>query len=152
MGARAKDISIIDSEDEKYAHLTKEEREQVRSTWSKGLEFVETGLAKNASLKNHEDLAITIAQIVKKQTDCETKCRPTITKPKPKPKPKPEEPKKEEGKASDGKAEEGKADAPETDAAKPEEGKAEAATSAKTEGPKTKVDSAKAADAPESGK
>ena len=66
--ARAKDISIVDSEDEKYAHLTKEERELVRSTWATGLEFVETGLAKNASLKNHEDLAITIAQIVKKQT------------------------------------------------------------------------------------
>jgi len=129
--ARAKDISIIDSEDEKYAHLTKEEREQVRSTWSKGLEFVEAGLAKNAALKNHEDLAITIAEIVKKQTECETKCRPTITKPKPKPKPKPKaEEAKKEGKAADGKAEEGKADAPETDAEKPKEGKTDDATAA----------------------
>jgi len=122
--ARTKDLSVVNSEDEKFAHLTKEERESVRSTWSKGLEFVEEGIAKNASLKNHEDLAITIVDIVKKQTECVGTCRPTVTKPKPKPKPKPEEPKKDEAKASDGKAEEGKA---ETDGAKPEEGKADAA-------------------------
>ena len=65
--ARTKDISIVDSEGEQYAHLTKEEREQVRKTWSEGLEYVETGFAKNTSLKNHEDLAITIADIAKKQ-------------------------------------------------------------------------------------
>jgi len=128
--AQTKDLSVVDSADEKYAHLTKEEREAVRTTWSEGLEFVNTGLAKNASLKNHEDLAITIADVTKKQTECARKSQPTITKPKPKPKPKPE-PKPEENK--EGKAEEGKADAkPEADAAKPEEGKADAAPAAES--------------------
>merc|ERR1712037_765387 len=99
--AQTKDLSIANSEDEKYSHITKEERDTVRSAWSKGLEFVEGGIAKNAARKNHEDLAITIADIIKKQTACAAECRPTLTKPKPKPKPK-----KEEGK--DNKAEEGK--------------------------------------------
>lgn len=126
--AQTKDLSIADSEDEKYSHITKEERETVRSSWSKGLAFVEAGIAKNAARKNHEDLAITIADIIKKQTACAAYCRPTLTKPKPKPKPKPEEPKKEEGK--DNKAEEGKTDAPEAGAAKPDEAKADAAGAA----------------------
>merc|ERR1712037_21419 len=115
--AQTKDLSIADSEDEKYSHITKEERETVRSSWSKGLAFVEAGIAKNAARKNHEDLAITIADIIKKQTACAAYCRPTLTKPKPKPKPKPEEPKKEE-EGKDNKAEEGKTDAAEAGAAK----------------------------------
>jgi len=68
--AQTKDLSIANSEDEKYSHITKEERDTVRSAWSKGLEFVEGGIAKNAARKNHEDLAITIADIIKKQTAC----------------------------------------------------------------------------------
>lgn len=148
--AKTKDLSIANSEDEQYSHITKEERETVRSTWSKGLESVEAGMAKNAALKNHEDLAITIADIIKKQAECAAKCRPTLTKPKPKPKPKPkaEEAKKEEGKTSDGKAEEGKADAPEAGAAKPDEAKAdaagaaEAATSAEKAGASTEAEEA----------
>jgi heat shock protein 4 len=80
-------------QDDKYAHITDEERTRVRAHVTEAIESVMALCDESAKLADHEDPLITCADIAGRAVQVTTLCRPIMARPKPKPK-KEEEPAK----------------------------------------------------------
>jgi len=93
-----------ESEDPKYDHIEKTEKQKIVDECKKVETWLNTEMAKQDKLPKHADPIITVTEINKKKTELEKFALPILNKPKPKPKeePKKEEPKKEETKPADG--------------------------------------------------
>jgi heat shock protein 4 len=79
---------------EKYEHVTDEEREKVRSKCDEISAWMYEKLDQQAGMSLDEDPVLTVHSIRMKHKELADVCSPVINKPKPKPKPK-EEPQKE---------------------------------------------------------
>eukprot|EP00123_Amoebidium_parasiticum_P017060 comp23693_c0_seq1/m.40682 comp23693_c0_seq1/g.40682 ORF comp23693_c0_seq1/g.40682 comp23693_c0_seq1/m.40682 type:complete len:828 (-) comp23693_c0_seq1:493-2976(-) len=102
--------------DEKYAHISKEDMEKVEAECNAKEMWLNTQLAANAQKAKSEDPAVTAKDILAARDVLEKACNPIVNKPKPKPAtPPPASPKPEAAPADAAAAEE----------AKPEEPKAE---------------------------
>jgi len=108
------------SSDEKYAHITPEERKKVSDECTASDQWLCAALSAQDKLSKADVPALTIAQLKQKKTALDQVVSPIMHKPKPAP-PKPkEEPKKEEAKPAEPAAEAKPAEAAAADA-KPEE-------------------------------
>lgn len=112
--AQKGDLTVVNNQDEKFAHITEKERDTVRKAWGAANKEVQDGIAKNKATPEHDGLPLTCAMINSKRVACIAKCVAIVNKPKPKPEPVPEpEVAKEEGEpAADNK----EAEAPASDA------------------------------------
>jgi len=112
--------------EEKYAHITEEERKKVAAECSSVDQWLATSLSKQESTPISDSPVITCDQIKQKRSSLEAFCNPIINKSKPKP-PEPEkkeEPKKKED-AKNGKKDETKKDETKKDETKKDETKKE---------------------------
>lgn len=79
--------AIGSSTDEKYEHLSKEDREKLTSESSAKEGWLQAELDKQAALPSHTDPCITAAQIRAEMNGLKVSCEATATKPKPAPEP-----------------------------------------------------------------
>ncbi|KAK0569946.1 adenyl-nucleotide exchange factor sse1 [Tilletia horrida] len=97
--------------DEKYSHISEEEKQKVIEHCALAEDWLRNGLAKQAELPKNVDPKITSAQILKKKDDIHFQCSPIMNKRKPASTgtqtPKPEANKEEAKAEQDGKAEGG---------------------------------------------
>ena len=98
--------------EERYAHITEEEREKVRAKTDETSSWMYDMLDKQGNLGLSENPILTVKELNQKQRALTDVCGPVMHKPKPKPKPKPAVPKKDEGKPDPPTAEEGNPDPP----------------------------------------
>jgi heat shock protein 4 len=84
-------ILTAESEDPKYDHIEKTEKQKVVDECKKVELWLNTEMAKQDKLPKHVDPVITIAEINKKKQELERFCASILNKPKPKPEPKKEE-------------------------------------------------------------
>lgn len=87
---------LAGSEDEKYAHITDEERARVRSHVDEAVESIMKLCDESAKLPDFEDPLITCRNIKGRAKQVADLCRPIMNRPKPKAEPKPAEKKEEE--------------------------------------------------------
>jgi len=92
-------ILTAESEDPKYDHIDKAEKQKVIDEAKKTETWLTTEMTKQDKLSKNVDPTITVSEINKKKMELEKFSNPILNKPKPKPK---EEPKKEEEKPTDG--------------------------------------------------
>ncbi|KAK0539321.1 adenyl-nucleotide exchange factor sse1 [Tilletia horrida] len=69
--------------DEKYSHITEEEKQKVIEQCALAEEWLQNGLAKQAELPKNVDPKITSAQMLKKKDDIHFVCSPIMNKRKP---------------------------------------------------------------------
>ena len=98
--------------DEKYAHITDEERNKGHAKCDEASSWMYEMLDKQGSLSMENDPAFSVSQVNAMIKEVANVVNPIINKPKPKPKPKP----KEESKESKPEEKEEKSEAPETPA------------------------------------
>ena len=84
-------LLFLSTQDEKYAHITDEERARVRTHVDEAIASVMSLCDESAKLADHVDPLITRADINARATQVATLCRPIMNRPKPIPK-KTEEP------------------------------------------------------------
>jgi len=92
-------LSIINSTDEKYSHLTPEDKSVVQAECALTQTWITEQKAAQDALGTNEDPAVTTSQIQSKGKTLYNVCNPIATKPKPKPPPAPApetEPKKDD--------------------------------------------------------
>jgi len=89
---------LAESEDPKYDHIEKTEKQRVIDECKKVESWLTTEMAKQDKLPKSVDPTIVVSDINKKKTELEKFATPIFNKPKPKPEPKKEEPKPEEKK------------------------------------------------------
>jgi heat shock 70kDa protein 4 len=99
--------------DERYAHITDEEREKVRALTDSTSSWMYDMLDKQGGLAQNQDPALTVASLKTKNMELTMTCSPIMNKPVPK-KPK-EEPKKEETPATPATANDDNEDMPDLD-------------------------------------
>ena len=134
-------VAKVEGQDEKYAHLTTEEREKVRKIAGDAIAWLtEMGSAQEKAGKT--ELVVSIADIQQRSRTAVNEILPIVNRPKPKPEPEPEpEPEKEAEKADGDKATEEPAKKDE-DAKKEEENTADS----KADADAATADSAKKSD------
>lgn len=86
---------LATSEDEKYAHITPEERQTVTDACTAADSWLSEEQTKQAATAKSADPVLTLEMLRKKSTELSKTCKPVMNKPKPKPKPV-ETPKEEE--------------------------------------------------------
>jgi len=97
-------LSVVNSPDEKYAHIDDSERDSVRKACSDAEAWVTEMKEKQADKNLHEDPVLSVGAIESKIRELENTCRPIVTKPKPKPQKKEPKGKNEEKKGGEEKA------------------------------------------------
>ena len=129
-------LEKVNNQDEAYAHLTTEDREQVRKVWATASKWLDDKVAEQES-KGKTTLVLSVSEIEQRARTAANECRPILNKPKPAPEPEPEpepEPAADADKKADApkEGEEQKADAKSEEGEKAEASKEEgAADSAK---------------------
>jgi len=88
--------------DEKFAHITNEEKKKVQDEVTNGESWLQSELARQETIPINDNPTITCEFLRQKKIQVDSVVEVIINKPKPKPEPKPE-PKKEEPKKEDGK-------------------------------------------------
>jgi len=94
---------FVQSSDDKYAHVTDDERSTVRSAVSSAESWLYEMIEKQASLPTSVDPVLTTAVLQERQKDLASTCNPIMHKPAPLP-PKVDEAKSDEAKANDDEA------------------------------------------------
>jgi len=99
------------SGDEKYAHIPKEELDNVSKECNSAMEFINKSLSRHQSLKKTDEPVFSSKDILHRRENLTSICQAILSKPKPAPpkeEPKKEEPKKEEPKPEEPKKEDKK--------------------------------------------
>jgi heat shock protein 4 len=84
-------LGVVNSPDEKYAHIDEEEREKVRKSCAEAEQWLNEMNEKQKALNLYEDPVLLIADIEIKTNDVTFACKPIVNKKKPAPPPKQEE-------------------------------------------------------------
>jgi len=132
-------LRLVNGSEEKYAHLTDEDRDEVRNACHSAQQWLSDEQEKQMSLPSNVDPSLKIADISNRWSEVNKKCKPIVNKKKPEPKKEEEPAKTEEGAAKDaeGKKEEGAQDGENSEAKTEKEGdEASKETNAETEGEK----------------
>merc|ERR1719502_27429 len=130
-------LRLVNGSEEKYAHLTDEDRDEVRNACHSAQQWLSDEQEKQMSLPSNVDPSLKIADISNRWSEVNKKCKPIVNKKKPEPKKEEEPAKTEEGAAKDaeGKKEEGAQDGENSEAKTEKEGdEASKETNAETEG------------------
>merc|ERR1712150_398188 len=85
-------LDLLSKEDEKYNHLTEEDRKKLADKDFEFQSVFHDFCSKTSNQVLHEDPAVTISQINAKRKEFEDHCSPIVNKPKPKVEPPPSEP------------------------------------------------------------
>lgn len=85
-------LDLLSKEDEKYNHLTEEDRKKLADKDFEFQSVFHDFCSKTSSQVLHDDPLVTIAQINAKRKEFEDHCSPIVNKPKPKVEPPPPEP------------------------------------------------------------
>jgi len=110
-------LQVVNSSDEKYSHLSDEEREKVRSACKEATSWLDKQSAGQEKLPQASDPVLTSGMILAELQKLRSVSLPVVTKKKPPPpKPKAEEKKEKEPASEEAKAEEKKTDEPMPDA------------------------------------
>merc|ERR1712146_659672 len=96
---------LFDSKDEKYSHITDEQKAIVTKKCNEVDQWISVELTKQERLPLTADPSLTKALLIKKAKELDALCKPIMNTPKPKP---PPEEKKEEAAKTEGDAEAGK--------------------------------------------
>ncbi len=102
----AANLAIVNSEDEKYSHLSDEDRDNVRSACEAAEKWLNEKLGLQADKNLYEDPIVKTKDIEQETSGLHTKCRPVVTKRKPAP-PKEEKKQEDPAPADESKKEEG---------------------------------------------
>lgn len=97
-------LAVVNSTDEKYDHLTDEERGKVRTACDEALKWLDSQSAGQEKLPQTSDPVLTSGMIYEELRKVQNVSNPIVSKKKPPP-PKPKEEKKEEKKAEEAKGE-----------------------------------------------
>jgi heat shock protein 4 len=97
-------VDFVNSQDEKYAHISAEDRQKVAEKINEIRSWFDVELAKQSKLTSTQNPSLTLYNVNLKNNELRSFARPIINKPKPAPpkeEPKKEEPKKEEAPTSE---------------------------------------------------
>merc|ERR1711959_476191 len=94
-------LGFVNGSEEKYAHLTDEDRDEVRNACHSAQQWLSDEQEKQTSLPSNVDPSLKIADISNRWSEVNKKCKPIVNKKKLEPK-KEEEPAKTEEGAAEG--------------------------------------------------
>ena len=127
-------LGLVNGSDEKYAHLTDEDRDEVRNCCNSAQQWLSDQQEKQQILPLSADPVLLVGDISKRWSEVDKKCKPIVNKKKPEPVKEEEATKTDEGATKESGAEDGT----KTDEGKKTEG--DEGEDAKTDGEASKTE------------